>query len=42
MNDVTNLTAQDYIFYINIWFQRNRQKHINKWSVFEKARRWRW
>ena len=41
MENVKNLTVREYIFAVDLWFQQTRERPINQWSIFEKAKRWR-
>ena len=44
MVDMSNLTVDQYIRCIDIWYRESRELEINQWNVFQSARRWlkRW
>lgn len=44
MVDMSNLTVDQYIRCVDIWYRESRELPINQWNVFQRARRWiiRW
>lgn len=44
MVDMSNLTVDQYIRCVDIWYRESKELPINQWNVFQRARRWiiRW
>lgn len=42
MDNVSNLTVKDYISFVDKWYSESRDLPINRWSIFQRAWRWRW
>lgn len=40
MENVENLTTDEYVHYVNMWHLKNRARFYNKWNVFMKLKRW--
>ena len=42
MVDIGNLTVKQYIRCVDIWFEETKELPVNRWNVFQPARRWMW
>lgn len=40
MFDCSNLTAKEYELMVGWWFEESRRLPINRWNVFQPAKRW--